>query len=301
MKDCIKHSARASLALIGNRINQMGVWDTISNYVDIKQKTVIHTPIEKLQDAFINIMAGGHGISEVNQKVRPDKGLSAAFGRKSCADQSTISATLNRCTSQNVIEMKNACRELYRQHGQGYQHHYSQRLQILDADMSGMPAGRQGEGVEKGYFAKEKNKRGRQIGRVFATLYDEIVVEQLYNGKTQLNRSVRPLIAESEETLNLDSGSRSQTLVRVDGGGGNDDDINWLLTRHYQVIVKVTHWKRVAKLAASVTQWHTDPQDDRRQAGWVETPVEYDRPTRQLAVRCKTKKTSGAQRFWSSR
>ena len=68
MKDCIKHSARASLALIGKRINQMGIWNTIANYVDIKQKTVVHTPIEKLQDAFINIMAGGHGISEVNQK-----------------------------------------------------------------------------------------------------------------------------------------------------------------------------------------------------------------------------------------
>ena len=69
MKDCIKYSARASLALVGNSIKQMGIWNTVSNYVHINQKTVIHTPVEKLQDAFINIMAGGHGISEVNQKV----------------------------------------------------------------------------------------------------------------------------------------------------------------------------------------------------------------------------------------
>jgi len=297
MKDCIKYSARASLALVGHRINQMSIWNTVSNYVHIKQKTVIHTPIEKLQDAFINIMAGGHGISEVNQKVKPDAGLSASFGRKNCADQSTISATLNACTSQNVIEMKNACRDIYRQYGRGYRHHYSKGLQILDADMSGMPAGRQGEGVEKGYFAKQKNKRGRQMGRVYASLYDEIVAEQLYNGKTQLNRSLRLLIAESEETLNLNGGFRRQTLIRVDGGGGNDDDINWLLNRQYQLMIKVTHWKRVAKLAASVTQWVTDPSDDRRQAGWVEDSVEYDKPTRQLAVRCKTKKTNGVRRY----
>lgn len=298
MKDCIKYSARASLALIGNRINQMGIWHTISNYVHIKQKTVIHTPVEKLQDAFINIMAGGQGICEVNQKVRPDAGLSAAFGRERCADQSTISATLNRCTSQNVIEMKHGCREIYRQYGRGYQHHYSKGLQLLDADMSGMPAGRQGEGVGRGYFAKQKNKRGRQIGRVYASLYDEIVAEQLYNGKTQLNRSLRRLIEESEETLSLNGGFRRQTVVRVDGGGGNDDDINWLLARGYQIMVKVTHWKRVGKLAATVTQWHTDPQDDRRQAGWIESPVEYEEPTRQLAVRCKTKKTNGVQPYW---
>jgi len=298
MKDCIKYSPRASLALVGNRIKGMGIWQTIADYVTIKQKTVTHTPIEKLQDAFINIMAGGQGVSEVNQRVRPDAGLSAAFGREKCADQSTISATLNRCESQNVIEMKNACREIYRQYGQGYRHHYSKTLQILDADMSGMPAGRQGEGVEKGYFAKQKSKRGRQMGRVYASLYDEIVAEQLYNGKTQLNRSLRLLIEESEETLKLNSGFRRQTIVRVDGGGGNDEDINWLLKRHYQILVKVTHWKRVKKLASSVVQWDTDPNDSCRQAGWIESPIEYEKTTRQLAVRCRTKKTNGEQRFW---
>ena len=297
MKDYIKYSARASLALVGNRIKQMGIWNTIGEYVTIKQKTVTHTPVEKLQDAFINIMAGGQGICEVNQRVRPDAGLSAAFGRDKCADQSTISATLNKCDGKNVIEMKNACREIYRQYGQGYRHHYSKSLQILDADMSGMPAGRQGEGVEKGYFAKQKNKRGRQMGRVYASLYDEIVAEQLYNGKVQLSRSLRPLIEESEETLNLNSGFRRQTVVRVDGGGGNDQDINWLLKRHYQVLVKVTHWKRVQKLASSVTNWETDPNDERRQAGWIETPIEYASSTRQLAVRCRTKKTNGGPQF----
>ncbi|MGB1249513.1 MAG: transposase, partial [Candidatus Promineifilaceae bacterium] len=89
-------------------IQQMGIWEMIGEQVKIKQKTVKHTPLQKLQDAFINIMAGGQGITEVNQRVKPDASLSAAFGRKKCADQSGVSATLNVCQAENVSQMRQA-------------------------------------------------------------------------------------------------------------------------------------------------------------------------------------------------
>lgn len=179
---------------------------------------------------------------------------------------------------------------IYRRYGAGYCHDYGRSWQLLDIDMSGMPAGRQGEESEKGYFAKQKNKRGRQLGRVYATLYDEIVSERLYSGKTQLNRCLPELVAGAEAVLNLNPGFCKRTILRIDGGGGNDADINHLLTRGYKLLVKVTHWKRVEKLAATVTVWDTDPKDPKRQAGWVEQPFAYNQPTRQLAVRCRTKK-----------
>lgn len=289
MNNCIRYSPRASLALVGLNIQQMGIWDMIGQAVNIQQKTVTHSPLEKLQDAFINIMAGGQGIVEVNQRVKPDASLSAAFGRQGCADQSGVSATLNACQAENVEQMRQAMTTIYRRYGAGYRHDYGRSWQLLDIDMSGLPAGRQGDGVEKGYFAKQKNKRGRQLGRVYASLYDEIVCEQLYRGKTQLNRSLLELVGAAEAVLNLNPGFRKRTILRLDGGGGNDDDINWLLQRGYRLLVKVVHWKRVAKLAATVTEWQTDPQDSRRQAGWVQHPFVYDQPTRQLAVRCQDK------------
>ena len=290
MNNCISYSPRASLAMVGMNVQQMGIWEMIGQQVEIQQKTVVHTPLQKLQDAFINIMAGGQGIVEVNQRVRPDASLSAAFGRQGCADQSGISATLNACQAKNVVQMRQAMQVVYQRYGAGYGHDYGRCWQLLDIDMSGMPAGRQGEGVEKGYFAKQKNKRGRQLGRVYATLYDEIVSERLYPGQTQLNRSLPQLVAAAETVLNLNPGLRQRTILRIDGGGGNDSDINWLLGHHYQLLVKVTHWKRVAKLVTTVETWHTDPKDPRRQAGWVGTPFAYDQPTQQLAVRCQTKK-----------
>lgn len=69
--------------------------------MQIEQKVIKYTPVEKLQDAFINIMAGGHGMVEVNNRVRPDAALSAAFGRNGCAEQSTVSETVNACTESS--------------------------------------------------------------------------------------------------------------------------------------------------------------------------------------------------------
>ncbi len=85
MNNCISYSPRASLAIVGMNVRQMGIWDMIGQQVNIQQKTIVHTPLQKLQDAFINMMAGGHGIVEVNQRLKPDPTLSAAFGRQSCA------------------------------------------------------------------------------------------------------------------------------------------------------------------------------------------------------------------------
>jgi hypothetical protein len=271
-------------------IQQMGIWEMIGQHVKIQQKTVTHTPLQKLQDAFINIMAGGRGIVEVNQRVKPDVSLSSAFGRHGCADQSGVSTTLNACQAEDVTQMRQAMAAIYRRYGAGYRHDYGRSWQLLDVDMSGMPAGRQGEGSEKGYFARQQNTRGRQLGRVYAPVYDEIVHERLYSGKTQLNRCLPELVAGAEAILNLNPGYCKRTILRIDGGGGNDADINHLLRRHYQLLVKVNHWKRVQKLAATVADWETDPRDPKRQAGWVQQPFAYEHATRQLAVRCQTQK-----------
>jgi hypothetical protein len=266
-------------------MQQQGIWQTVEQQVVIEQKVLRYKPLDKLLDALINILAGGHGLVEVNTRLKADEGLQRAFGQAGCADQSVISDTLNACTSQTVGQMQQALQEIYRRHSQGYRHNYEHRLQVLDVDMSGLPAGRTGEGVTKGYFAGVKNRRGRQLGRVVASLYDEIVVEGLYDGKRQLDRSLNELISAAEGVLGLTPAQRRRTLVRVDAGGGTDEDINGLLERDYQIMVKVKHYKRSAKLCRSVTTWYPDPKVENRQVGWVEMLHPYARVTRQLAIR----------------
>jgi hypothetical protein len=188
--------------------------------------------IDLLKDCLINILAGGSGLVETNLRVRPDRAIQVAFGRTACAEQSTLSDTLNACTAENVNQMRTAINLILRQHGRCCQHKYEKEWQLLDVDVTRMPAGRLGEDVTKGYFAGEKNRRGRQLGRVLASWYDEVVVDKLYNGKRQLDTSLPELVLEAENALELDETKRHQTILRVDGGGGKDENINWMLNRH---------------------------------------------------------------------
>jgi hypothetical protein len=291
-----RYSRRASLAAVGIQMRRWRIWETVGEHVRIKQKVIRHTPLDKLLDAFINILAGGQGLVETNKNVRADPGLQRAFGRERCAEQSTVSDTINASTEENVGQMRQAVTEVYRTYGQGYRHSYQAHLQLLDVDMTGMPAGRTGEGVEKGFFSGKRNRRGRQLGRVTATLYDEVVVDRLYPGKRQMERSLQELVTAAEEVLGLDESHRKRTIIRVDGGGGRDADVNWLLNRGYHVVVKNKNWKRANVLAASVSEWHVDPKTGDREVGWIENPHLYVKPTRQVAIR--TPKKDGSWLYW---
>jgi Transposase DDE domain group 1 len=278
----------ASLAALGVKLKQLDLFGPIRKTVQIAQKTVKHTPIDKLYDAFISLLAGAHGLVEINTRLRADVALQAAFGREACAEQSVVQETLDACTAENVKQMEQALDSIYRQHGRGYRHDYRVGLQLLDVDMSGMPCGKKAAFATKGYFATQRNRRGRQLGRVLATRYEEVVVDRLFDGKTQLSKALQPLMEAAEQTLQLDEGQRERTLVRMDAGGGSLEDVNWLLSRGYQVHCKDYSSQRAHRLAASVQDWVDDPQVQGRQVGWVTVPpTEYVRPVRRIAVRCR--------------
>lgn len=146
MDDTEQFSACASLAALGMRFQKLAIWPVVEQHVQVKQKVLQHTPTDKLLDCLINILAGGGGLVEVNTRVRPDVAVQRAFGRQACADQSTISDTLNACTSEQVAQLREALRIIFRQHSRTCQHDYDRQWQLLEAD-TGLPAGRQGEGV----------------------------------------------------------------------------------------------------------------------------------------------------------
>ena len=276
----------ASLAAIGVKMHQLDVLAPIRTLVHIPQKIVKDTPFEKLADAFIGILAGATGIVEINTRLRSDRALQLAFGRTRCAEQSVIQQTLSACTADTARQMEQAMDEIYQRHSQGYRHTYQQEYQILDVDLTGLPCGKKAALATKGYFAGARNRRGRQLGRVLATCYGEIVVDRLFEGRTSLATAFQPLIQAAERTLELDETKRSRTLLRVDAGGGSLDDVNWALSRGYQIQCKDYSGQRARRLAASVTTWIEDPDEPGRQVGWVEEPApEYMCDVVRIAVR----------------
>ncbi len=155
-------SARATLVGLGVKIRKLKVLEPMQQQVKIAQKTVKYTPLDKLTDGLIAILAGAHGLVEINKRVRPDAALQAAFGRSGCAEQSVVQDTLDASTDENAGQMESAVDQIYRLHSQGYRHDYQQRLQLLDIDTDGRPCGRKAAFATKGYFARRPNRGGRQ-------------------------------------------------------------------------------------------------------------------------------------------
>jgi len=124
------------------KVRHLDLFGPIRTTVQIRQKTIKHTPADKLYDAFISLMAGAHGLVEINTRLRADAALQQAFGRSACAEQSGVQETLDACTPENVTQLQHALDEIYQQHSQSVHHDYQANFHLLDVDMSGLPCGR---------------------------------------------------------------------------------------------------------------------------------------------------------------
>lgn len=283
---------RATLLALGVRIERLGILKTLDQHLNIQQKVITDSPLDKVTDALITILAGGEGLYEANKLVRSDRALQRSFGRERCAEQSVISETFNACTQDNVDEMTHALTEIYRQHSDGYRHDYDQAYQLLDIDLHGQPCGPKAAFATAGYFARQRDRRGRQLGRVWCSWYKEVVVDQLYPGNTVLPAVLQELVDAAEQVLELDLTRRCRTILRIDGHGGSQADVNWVLAQGYQLHTKEYNAIRARQLADSVVTWYADPRQPGRQVGWVTTPpTEYRWPVQRIAVR--TRKNNG--------
>jgi hypothetical protein len=98
------YSPRASLAAVGLRLRRLRLLESLAATVHVPQKTVRHTPAEKLYDAFVAILSGARGLSEINTRLRADPTLQRSFGRSTCAEYSLAQDTLDACTEEAVQE-----------------------------------------------------------------------------------------------------------------------------------------------------------------------------------------------------
>src|SRR5713101_4929007 len=120
-----RSTPHASLAVLGVKLCQLDLLAPLRKGVQIMQKQRKYSPFEKLSDCFIGILAGAHGIVEINERLRADPALQAAFGRRACAEQSVIQDTLNACTAANVAQMEQAMDHSYRHHSRAGRHDFS--------------------------------------------------------------------------------------------------------------------------------------------------------------------------------
>jgi len=267
-----------------------GIWETAVKDVHVPQKVWRYQPKDKLLGVLITILAGARGLVESKTLVRPDQALQRAFGLEGehFPEQSTLSETLNACGASEVAALRGGIERVYQCFGRAMQHAWEKEgWLILDVDLTGMPCGRKGEKATKGYFSGHPGCRGRQLGRVVAAQYQEIVTQSLYDGKKQLTQAFQPLTEAAAHILGLDRSrkKREETLLRCDAGAGTEREINWALNEGYGLLTKLKSHQRSVKLVRSVTTWYPDPKVRGRSVGWIEAPHAFARETLQVAIR----------------
>ena len=126
--------------------------------------------------------------------------------------------------------------------------------------------------------------------------YRETIWSDVVAGNRHTSNCLRPAVLGAENALELAPQQRQRVVWRIDGGGGSDDHIRWLLSRGYQLMVKGASNRRAEALARQVTRW-----DAYRDVwlGQVDAPVDFGRAV-QVVVKRRPKNDGFCHSYYIS-
>lgn len=87
-----------------------------------------------------------------------------------------------------------------------------------------------------------------------------------------------------ERVLRIGPAERPHVCLRLDGGFGTDDNLDWALRRRYQVVAKNNSGRRAGAWGKQVQEWQ-EIQAGRRWVGMPAQQLQFCMPTRTIAVR----------------
>jgi Transposase DDE domain group 1 len=287
-------TGRASLCALGEYLRRHCFFAPLREHVQIRQKTVRYRPINKLLDALSGILCGAKTIAQNNITIRTDRAVQRAFGRTGCAEQSTIARTLRACTAENVTQLEQVAWYYLKRYGATPRHRFHDTQLWVDIDLTPMPIGARAEGSERTWMGRNRSKTGRKTLRITASPYREILQETLLRGKETAVPALKSALQEVESRLEWTRERRAQIVLRMDGGFGTTEVLNWLLSRGYQVVAKISNHGRVQKLRQHLGPWQPTSSPGRAMAA-VLRPHRFCRTTRQWVIR--TPKDKGGYHY----
>jgi hypothetical protein len=293
-KHTMMTTGRASLCALGEYLRRHCFFAPLRESVQSRQKTVRYRPVDKLLDALSGMLCGAKTISQSNITIRVDPAVQRAFGRTGCAEQSTLARTLRACTGENVAQLERVSWYYLKRYGQTPHHRFAERLLWVDIDVTPLPIGAHAEGSERTWMGRNRSKTGRKTLRVTASEYREILHETLLRGKATAVPALKTALQEVETRLGWTRERRQQIVLRLDGGFGTTEVLNWLLSRGYQVVAKISHSGRVRKLRQNLGPWQPTSSPG-REVATVLTPHRFCRTTRQWVIR--TPKEKGGYQY----
>jgi hypothetical protein len=287
-------TGRASLCALGEYLRRHCFFAPLREQVQIPQKTVRYRPADKLLDALGGILCGAKTIAQNNVTMRTDRAVQRALGRTGCAEQSTMARTLRACTAENVAQLAKVSWYYLKRSGVTPHHRFHDTQLWVDIDLTPMPIGAKAEGSERTWMGRNRSKTGRKTLRITASQYREILHETLLRGKATAVPALKAALLEVETHLGWTRERRAQIVLRLDGGFGTTEVLNWLLSRGYQVVAKISNQGRVQKLRQAIGPWQPTSSPGREIAA-VLKPHRFCRATRQWVIR--TPKEKGGYQY----
>jgi hypothetical protein len=283
-KSTILHTGRASLCALGEYLRRRCCFAPLHEQVKIPPKTVRYRPIDKIRDALVGILCGAKPMAQSNVTIRPDPAVQRAFGRTGCADQSTLARTLRACTVDPIAQLERVSWYYLKRYGATPHHRFAERLLWVDVEVTPLPIGAKAEGSERTWMGRNRSKTGRKTLRITASPYREILHETLLRGKETAVPALKAALQEVETPLEWSRERRAQIVLRMDGGFGTTEILNWLRSRGYQGVAKISHSGRVHKLCQHISPWQPTSSPG-REIATILRPHRFCRATRQWVIR----------------
>ena len=287
-------TSRASLCALGEYLRRHCFFAPLREQVQVPQNMVRYRPIETVLDGLLGSLCGAKTIAQSNVTIRLDPAVQRAFGRTGCAEQSTIARTLQASTAETVDQLSRVSWYYLKRYGQTPHHRFTERLLWVDVDVTPLPIGAQADGSERTWMGRNRSKTGRKVLRWTASAYREILHETLLRGKASAVPALQAALGELETRRGWTRERRQRIVLRLDGGFGTTEVLNWLLSRGYQVVAKISHSGRVRKLRQALGPWQPTSSPGRESAA-VLAPHRFCRTTRQWVIR--TPKEKGGYQY----
>jgi len=218
-----------------------GFWQPFNRLLDVAMKTVVYTPVQKVQTLIASIMIGCQYNKEINSRLVPDEVAASLLGMARFPDQSQTNLLLRRMDESNLGELEAIHVEHLRQYERFVPSTEWRGYLLVDIDQCGLIAnGKSYELSRKGYFPRRRGERGYQMSAAWLGSSNgsgATLGLRLDSGNVHCAVRFREMVQLSEERCSTSS-IRRRMVYRIDGGYGSQPQIRWLLATNRLFIAK---------------------------------------------------------------